>query len=289
MARPEKPQPIIRVLDVTAGYPDFTVLKHISFEVYPGEIFGILGGSGCGKTTLMRHMIGLIPPLAGRILIDGEDIAQAQDRQRIEILRGVGVMYQQGALFGSMTLLENVRLPIEEHTALPPRARDLVATMKLRLVGLGGFENHLPAEISGGMRKRAAIARAMALDPRIIFLDEPAAGLDPVTSADLDKLILQLSRSLGITFVMVTHELHSIFATNDRVIMLDTHSKSIIATGAPRDLADSDTPAVRRFFARDAEDETEPTVPIPRPVIGGRATDTRLTDAPATREMESET
>lgn len=254
--------PIIKVIDVVAGYADQVILKDVSFEIQPGEVFGILGGSGCGKTTLMKHMIGLVPPVAGRIVIDDRDIWGVGEAERQQILRQVGVMYQQGALFGSMTLLENTRLPLEEHTGLPPRACDLVATTKLRMVGLQGFEQHLPAEISGGMRKRAAIARAMALDPKIIFLDEPSAGLDPSTSAGVDRLVVRLSRTLGITFVMVTHELPSILATNDRVIMLDRERRTVVARGTPKQLARSQDPAVHRFFhrqeaAQDTEQNTE--------------------------------
>ena len=187
-------------------------------------MFAILGGSGCGKTVLLKNMIGLYTPLAGRALIAGRDIARATGAERLEILKRIGVMYQLGALFGSMTLAENIRLPLEEYTELPDEAMELVARMKLELVQLKGAEGLVPAEISGGMMKRAAIARAMALDPDIVFLDEPSGGLDPITSAELDQLILRLRDSLGITFVVITHELPSIFTIADRCIMLETSS-----------------------------------------------------------------
>jgi phospholipid/cholesterol/gamma-HCH transport system ATP-binding protein len=185
--------------------------------------------------------------------LDGIDIASAQGSQRLSALRRIGVAYQSGALFGSMSLAQNVRLPLEEYTALPDEAIELIAQMKLDLVGLKDFANSLPAEVSGGMQKRAAIARAMALDPAILFLDEPSAGLDPVTSAGLDQLILRLTRGLGITFVVVTHELPSIFSIADRVIMLDRRARGIVAQGRPQALRDhSDDPVVRQFFNRQA-------------------------------------
>lgn len=245
-------EPIIRVQNFTAAYGETVIIDDISFEVNRGEVFVILGGSGCGKSTVLKHMIGLYEPRNGRILLDGGDIVTADGTDRLEIIRKIGVMYQMGALFGSMSILENVRLPLEEFTDLPLDALNLIARMKLDLVGLKEYSHLLPAEISGGMQKRAAIARAMALDPGILFLDEPSAGLDPITSAEVDQLILRLKDALGITFVVVTHELPSIFTIADRVIMLDKRTKGIVATGKPQDLRDhSDQPRVRQFFNRE--------------------------------------
>ncbi len=246
--------PIIRVENLRTGFGDLVLHDSVSFEVGRGEVFAILGGSGCGKTVLLKTMIGLYPPLAGRALIAGADIARADGAARLAILQRIGVMYQLGALFGSMTLAGNIRLPLEEYTALPDDAMDLVARMKLELVQLQGAGTLTPAEISGGMMKRAAIARAMALDPDIVFLDEPSGGLDPITSAELDQLILRLRASLGITFVVITHELASLFAIADRCIMLDRAAKGIIAEGKPAELRDhSPNPKVRQFFNRMAE------------------------------------
>ena len=250
----EMAEPIIRVEKLTAKYGDRTVFDRVSFDVFPGEVFVILGGSGCGKSTMLKHMIGQYPPASGRILIDGLDVSAADEAKYLDVVERFGVMYQMGALFGSMTLIENVRLPLEEFTDLPDDAIDAIARSKLKMVGLAGFEGYMPAEISGGMAKRAAIARAMARDPRILFLDEPSAGLDPITSAELDQLILKLSRTLGVTFVVVTHELPSIYTIADRCIMLDKEKKGIVAVGKPAELRDkSDNEWVRRFFNREAE------------------------------------
>ena len=243
---------IVEVKRLTAGYAGQPVLRDISFRVRRGEIFMILGGSGSGKSTLLKNMIGLYPAMAGEVLIDGEDIIGARGSAREGILRKFGVTYQGGALFGSMNLESNVALPLEEWTRLPTDARVLLARLKLQQVGLGGFGGYLPSEISGGMQKRAAVARAMALDPGLMFLDEPSSGLDPVTSAELDDLIRSLSRSLGITFVIASHELSSILAIADRVIMLD--GGGIVAEGDPRELRDRPTnDYVRAFFRHGKE------------------------------------
>jgi len=227
---------------LSVGYGDSVVLENLDFSVPRGDVFAILGGSGSGKSTLLRALIGLEEPLRGTIRIAGEALAR-------EGPPAYGVLFQSGALFGSMTLAENVTLPLAKWTTLDRHAIDAIVRSKLRLVGLEGFENHLPAEISGGMKKRAGIARALALDPALLFLDEPSAGLDPVTSAELDDLIVTLNTSLGMTTVLVTHELRSIFAIVKHCIMVDGRTRTIIARGDPAALRDqSADPQVRAFF-----------------------------------------
>jgi phospholipid/cholesterol/gamma-HCH transport system ATP-binding protein len=260
IAPPRKPgEPVITVKSLKIGYGGKVLLEQLNFEVRRGEVFVILGGSGCGKSSLLKNMIGLYQPMDGEIWFGPDNLVTTQGEARIRILRKFGVMYQSGALFGSLNLLENVKLPLDEFTELPEDATQLIALTKLKLVGMEAAAGKMPSELSGGMQKRAAIARAMALDPSILFLDEPSAGLDPVTSAGLDALINDLSRNLGFTFVIVTHELQSIFAVADRVIMLDGRTKSIIGTGTPEDLKNhSPNPWVRQFFNRQAEPSPEP-------------------------------
>ena len=245
--------PVIVAEGLTAAFGDRVLFRDVSFTVEPGEVFVILGGSGCGKSTLLKLMIGLVPPQAGQVSILGTDVWSAEGAARLALLRRIGVMWQQGALFGSQTLLENVEMPLAEHTSLSPAARAEVARAKLGLVGLSEAANRLPSEVSGGMLKRAGVARALALDPPILFLDEPSAGLDPITSAGLDEMIRDLSRTLGTTFIVVTHELASILAIGDRCIMLDREAQGVIATGDPKRLREESThPTVRAFFRREA-------------------------------------
>ncbi|HKO53097.1 MAG TPA: ATP-binding cassette domain-containing protein [Polyangiaceae bacterium] len=240
-------KPLITVRDLSIGYGRTVLLRDASFEVARGDIFVILGGSGCGKSTLLRHLIGLENPLSGEIRIAGIGAPRLEGAAP-----RYGVMFQSGALFSSMTVGENVAFALQEWTHLPVEAVSAIVRAKLALVGLEGAEEKLPAELSGGMRKRAAIARAMAFEPNLIFLDEPSAGLDPVSAAELDELILALNANLGLTVVMVTHELESIFKVGKHCIMLDRDTRSIIARGDPQRLrSQTDDPRVRRFFNRE--------------------------------------
>lgn len=239
--------PIIQVQELIARYEDRVILDQISFQVTPGEIFMIVGGSGCGKTTLLNHLIGLSQPFAGSIIIDGEDIAHINEESKVAYLRKIGVLYQSSALFGSMSLLRNVCLPLEELTSLPLELIEAIALNKLKMVGMGDFGGYMPVEASGGMQKRAAIARAMALDPKILFLDEPSSGLDPLIAAEIDQLLINLAQTLGITFVIVSHTLASIYRIGSRAILL--HDGKILATGTPRDLQRHDNHLVSKFFA----------------------------------------
>jgi phospholipid/cholesterol/gamma-HCH transport system ATP-binding protein len=233
----------ITVKNLTMAFGSFVLMRDLDFQVRRGEVFIIMGGSGCGKSTLLRHMIGLLEPAP-----------RADEPERQRLLRRVGVLYQKGALFSSFTLAENVMLPLAEYTTLSPADQREVACLKLALVGLRGFEDHFPNQISGGMQKRAGLARAMALDPEVLFFDEPSAGLDPISSRLLDDLILELRDSLGSTVVVVTHELASIFAIGDDCVFLDAESRTMIAQGNPKELlAHCPDPKVRRFLTRGAE------------------------------------
>lgn len=241
----------ISVRDLTMAYGDFVVMRDVSFDVSPGEVFVIMGGSGCGKSTLMRHLLGMIEPAAGEIFYGGDNFTAAPPEERERQLRRFGVLFQGGALWSSMTLAENIGLPLEQYTDLPAADVRAMASLKLALVGLRGFEDYYPSEISGGMRKRAGLARSMALDPEILFIDEPSAGLDPISSRLLDDLIIELRESLGTTFVVVTHELASIFAIATTAIFLDTRTRTATAVGPPIWLRDhSEDPAVRAFLRR---------------------------------------
>ena len=240
----------IEVRGLTMGYGERVVQQDVSFTVRRGEIFVIMGDSGCGKSTLMRHMVGLNEPREGDVYYEGEGYWAADPDRREDLKRRFGVLYQYAALFSSMTLEENVSLPLVEHGGLSAADAARVAATKLALVGLAGFEQHYPAEISGGMKKRAGLARAMALDPEILYFDEPSAGLDPLSSRRLDDLILELRASLGTTIVLVTHELPSIFELGDNAVFLDAEKKTMTAQGRPDELKDSPDPKVRAFLSR---------------------------------------
>ncbi len=243
--------PAIEVTGLECGYSGEIVLKSVTFTVAREEIFFVIGGSGCGKSTLLRHMVGLHTPTRGTVKFLGRSFTHAGRAERREMLKTFGLLYQGGALWTSLTIRENVALPLEEYTTLTTREIQEVATLKLAQVGLRGFEDYYPVEISGGMRKRAGLARALALDPAIVLFDEPSAGLDPITSRKLDELVKHIRDTFGTTIVVVSHELASIFALADRVIMLDRAEKGVVAEGSPRDLLEhSRDPRVREFLSR---------------------------------------
>ncbi len=247
----EETEAHITVRGLDMAYGDFVVQRDLNFDIRRGDIFVIMGGSGCGKSTLLRHMVGLTTPASGEIFFNGKSFWNSDEREQSEIKRGFGVLFQNGALWSSMTLEENISLPLKEYTELKAADIEEIVSLKLALVGLKGFGGYYPSEISGGMRKRAGLARAMALDPEILFFDEPSAGLDPVSAKLLDDLIRELRDSLGATIVLVTHELSSIFAIGDNSVFLDTETKTVIAGGDPcKLLEESVDPKVLSFLTR---------------------------------------
>jgi phospholipid/cholesterol/gamma-HCH transport system ATP-binding protein len=251
---PRDGEPHLEVRDLTMAYGDFVLMRDLNFTINRGDIFIVMGGSGSGKSTLLNHLLGLTPPAQGKVMFEGQSLWDATPDERDLMLRRVGVLYQSGALWSSMTLEENVALPLGEYTNLSDRQIRELVTLKLALVGLSGFEDYFPSQISGGMRKRAGLARAMALDPEILFFDEPSAGLDPLTAKRLDDLILDLRATLGATVVVVTHELDSIFAIGTNSVFLDIDSRTQIALGDPKRLRDEcEIPRVRSFLTRGRE------------------------------------
>ena len=252
-----KHQPHITVKDLTMAFGSFVLMRDLSFTVNHGDVFIIMGGSGSGKSTLLRHMIGLIEPARGNIFYGDEDFTKADPQQRQEMLRRMGVLFQTGGLWSSMTLAENIGLLLEEYTHLNQPEIKEVASLKLSLVGLKGFEDYYPSQISGGMQKRAGLARAMALDPEVLFFDEPSAGLDPISSRLLDELILELRDSLGATVVVVTHELASIFTIGNNSVFLDPDAKTMTASGDPKELlAHCPDPKVQAFLRRGEKEKS---------------------------------
>ena len=253
MFTPTQAEPVISLRNLRVCYGEREILHGISFDVLPGETLVILGGSGSGKSTLLRTLVGLEKPSAGGILIKGQDLAKASAAELDEIRRKIGMSFQGGALFGSMTVGENVALPLREHTRLEESTIEIILRLKLEQVGLEGFEYYSPSQLSGGMKKRAAVARALAMDPEILFFDEPSAGLDPIIAAGIDELILQLKRAFRMTIIVVTHELASAFLIADRMLLID--KGNLVALGTPEEMRSSTQPRVRQFLDRVAEPE----------------------------------
>jgi len=247
------PEPIVQVRDLVVRYGTRTVLNGIDLDIYKGESLAILGKSGCGKSTLLRHMIGLSSPTSGQILIKGFDIASADEDQKVAVLKRIGMLFQSAALFNSMTVGDNVALPLREHTELEESTIKIMTNMKLEMVGLSGFEDFKPAQLSGGMKKRAGLARALAMDPEILFCDEPSAGLDPVVAAGLDNLVLNLKRAYKMTFVIVTHEMASVKIIADRIAMM--HDGKVLAVGSMQELRSLGHPVIEQFFNREPDSE----------------------------------
>ncbi|MEJ2540934.1 MAG: ATP-binding cassette domain-containing protein [Gemmatimonadota bacterium] len=259
--------PHIAVRDLTMAFGDFVVMRDLNFEIERGDVFVIMGGSGCGKSTLLRHMLGFLEPAKGSIWFGDQNFTEAGPEARASLMRRAGVLFQGGALWSSMTLRENISLPLEQYTELSPEEIDALVSFKLSLVGLAGFEDYYPSEISGGMQKRAGLARAIALDPEILFFDEPSAGLDPLSARRLDELIIELSESLGTTIVLVTHELASIFTVATNSVFLDVETRTQGDVGDPRRLRDhSESKTVRRFLNRG--DDSDAPSPSSRPREG---------------------
>jgi len=251
--------PHITVKDLTMAYGDFVIQRDLNFTIDRRDVFIIMGGSGCGKSTLLKHLIGLQQPAKGDVFYEQESFWHADAEERVRIMRRIGVLYQSGALFSSLTLAENIALPLGEFTDMSSGEISDIVSYKLALVGLAGFEDYYPSEISGGMQKRAGLARAMALDPEILFFDEPSAGLDPVSARLLDDLIINLRDTLGTTIVVVTHELASIFAIGNNSVFLDPETKTMLATGSPQELlAQSKDPKIIQFLTRGERDANEP-------------------------------
>ncbi|MBP5429589.1 MAG: ATP-binding cassette domain-containing protein [Elusimicrobiaceae bacterium] len=251
-----KQDPMIRVKNLSIGYDGKVIMKDLSFDISKGDIFIIMGGSGCGKSTLLRTLTGLIPAQSGQIWIQGIDFINTNSKEKLEIMKHSGILYQSGALFSSMTLAENVALPLQQYTSYSQDKISQIVAFKLALVGLSGYEDYYPSEISGGMRKRAGLARALALDPEIVYFDEPSAGLDPVSSKNLDDLILEINRTLGTTIIVVTHELSSIFSIGKNSIFLDKTVRTISAKGNPNELLKNPpNQQVYEFLTRGAQYE----------------------------------